>query len=156
MLLRNADATRLTRGIDNYVRLSHGSTEVYLGYTFTFPEDVVDDHATTIAYTPLHRIAMTLSHEFGEHWRAGVEAAWSGQQERGDGTRTRDQWFIAGMVGYNIGPWTFVLNGENITDTRQTNWEQVVFPPTSRPTFATLWAPLEGRVLNMSVLLKFG
>ncbi|MEO8588859.1 MAG: TonB-dependent receptor [Flavobacteriales bacterium] len=156
VVLGNADATRITRGIDNYVRLSLGATEVYLGYTFTLPEDVVDQQATTIMYTPLHRMATTLSHEFGEHWRAGVEAAWSGQQERGDGTRTRDQWFVAGMVGYFAGPWAFVLNGENITDTRQSNWEQVVFPPVSRPRFATLWAPLEGRAINLSVLWKFG
>ena len=158
VFLSNSIATRRTLGLDNYVRVSHHTTEVYLGYTYTLPQDRRKGlEPRVIAYTPLHRVAMTLSQEFGEHWRAGVEAAWNGPQERGDGTRTRDQWFVAAMVGYHTGSWTFVLNGENVTDTRQTNWEQVVFlPNTSRPRFAPLWAPLEGRVVNLSVLWRFG
>lgn len=154
LLLGNTDGSRFTRGVDNYVRLTHAGTELYLGYTFTLPEDVLDGHASTIPYTPLHRAATTLAHGFGEHWRAGLEASWSGAQEHGNGTRTPDQFFMAAMAGWHTGAWTFVLNGENITDTQQTG--QRVFPPPSRPRFATPWAPIDGRVLNLSVLWKFG
>ena len=155
VVLGNVAASRFTRGFDNYVRLKHRDTELYVGYTFTLPEDRASGSNTTIAYTPLHRMAMTLSHELTEHWRAGIEAAYNGQQQRFDGTSTRDQWFVAAMIGYRTGQWNIVLNGENVTDTRQTRWEPIVFPPTSRPRFAPLWAPIEGRVVNLSVLWKF-
>lgn len=155
-VLSNAGGSTLARGIDNYVRLTIDATELYAGYTFTMPEHTVDDRTSMIPYTPRHRAAMTLSREFGEHWRAGIEASWSGAQERTDGSQTRDQLFMAAMVGYRTGPWTLVLNGENITDTRQTRWERIVSGTASRPVFAPLWAPIDGRVINLSVLRHFG
>ncbi len=154
--LSNAPGIRLTRGIDNYIRLTHGHTEVYLGYTYTLPEITSEGRTSLIHYTPQHRAAGTLSREFGEHWRAGVEASWSGQQARADGSVTRDQIFLAGMVGYASCRWNVVLNGENVSDTRQTRWEEIVSGTRSRPVFAPLWAPIDGRVINLSVLYHFG
>ncbi len=156
LLLFNPGGTKLTRGIDNYIRLTQGNTELYLGYTFTLPESTANGRTSLVPYTPQHRAATTLGHEFGERWRAGVEASWSGEQERIDGTRTHDQLFMAAMVGYKSGRWNVVLNGENITDTRQTRWEEIVSESLSRPVFAPLWAPIDGRVINLSVLYHFG
>jgi len=154
-MLRNADATMLTRGVDNYVRLTHGGTEVYLGYTYTLPELRRDGRAERITYTAMHRSAGTLSHAFGAHWRAGLEAAWTGQQIRNDGRSTRAQWFLAAMVGWSTGSWNVVLNGENMADARQTRWESIVSGSPARPVFAPLWAPIDGRVVNLSVLHRF-
>ncbi|MFT3884691.1 MAG: TonB-dependent receptor [Flavobacteriales bacterium] len=155
-ILSNARGTMLTRGIDNYVRLKHGHAELYLGYTYTLPELRAGGNTSIVAYTPKHRAAMTLSREFGEHWRAGVEASWSGRQARTDGSLTRAQPFMAAMVSYANGRWTLALNGENITDTRQTRWEDIVSGTSSRPVFAPLWAPIDGRVINLSLLFRFG
>ncbi len=152
--LTNGSGRALTRGVDNYVRLTHGRTEVYVGYTCTLPEYMFEGSTLTIPYTPEHRAAFTLAQEFGEHWRAGIEASWSGTQLRYDGSRTRDQLFAAGMVGWHAGMFTIVLNGENLTDTRQTRWEPIVSGTSARPVFAPLWAPLDGRVINLSVMLK--
>jgi outer membrane cobalamin receptor len=152
--LTNANGNTLTRGVDNYIRIKHGHSEVYLGYTFTLPEFVANGTHQDIPYTPQHRAATTLSREFGEHWRAGIEAAWSGQQTRSDGTSTRDQLFLAGMVGYQRGAFTVVLNGENLSDTRQTRWEPIVSGSSSRPLFAPLWAPIDGRAINLSVMFR--
>jgi hypothetical protein len=154
--LSNMSGTKLTRGIDNYVRLTHGHTELYVGYTWTLPEVTTEGQTSLVTYTPQHRAATTLSHGFGEHWRAGVEASWSGEQSRADGSFTHDQLFMAAMVGYIGGRWNLVLNGENITDTRQTRWEEVVSGTASRPVFAPLWAPIDGRVINLSALYHFG
>lgn len=154
--LYNPSGSKFTRGIDNYIRITHGHTELYLGYTYTLPEITSQGQTLLVSYTPRHRAAATLSHEFGEHWRAGVEASWSGQQARTDGSLTRDQIFVAGMVGYASGRWNMVLNGENVSDTRQTRWEENVSGTPSRPAFAPLWAPIDGRVINLSVLFHFG
>lgn len=155
-VLLNPGGSTFTRGIDNYVRLKIDETEIYFGYTWTLPERTLNGITLLVSYTPQHRAATTLSHEFSDHWRAGVEASWSGEQDRGDGTMTRDQLFMAAMVGYKQGRWSAVLNGENITDTRQTRWERIVSGSASRPVFAPLWAPIDGRVINLSVLFHFG
>ena len=44
-----------------------------------------------------------------------------------------------------------MLNGENLLDYRQTRRERVVLPPTANPAFRELWAPVEGRVCNLSL-----
>jgi DNA-binding NarL/FixJ family response regulator len=62
---------------------------------------------------------------------------------------------VAGMVRYKQGPFTVVLNGENFFDYRQTRKEQVVFAPRSNPGFAQIWAPVEGRVINLSVTYRW-
>lgn len=154
--LVNAPGHTLTRGIDNYIRITHGDAELYLGYTWTVPQQVAGRERTLVAYTPEHRAAATLSRVFGPHWRAGIEASYSGRQDRFDGTRTGDQWATAAMVGYTTGPWNIVLNGENLLDVRQTREERVVLGTLSRPVFVPLWAPIDGRAINLSVLYRFG
>ncbi len=154
-VLGNGNGHTLTRGIDNYVRITHGTTELYLGYTWTLPEQVSGGSRVQVAYTPVHRAAATLAHTWGAHWRAGLEASYNGPQQRYDGSRTRDQWFVAGMAGYHGGHWDLVLNCENGLDMRQTRYERTVLGPTSRPTFLPLWAPIDGRAMNLSAMYRF-
>jgi hypothetical protein len=87
----------------------------------------------------------------GKHFRTGLESAWTGRQTLDDGAKTIPYWFVAGMVGCKIGHFNIVLNGENLLDFRQTRHEQVVLPPLNNPTFRTLWAPVDGRVINLAV-----
>lgn len=152
--LYNADGHTMTQGVDNYLRITHGHTELYLGYTYTRPRYEQNGTTRAIPYTPQHRAASTLARTFGEHWRAGLEGSWNGTQVRSDGSSTREQYFVAAMVGYTTGPWTLVLNGENITDTRQTRWEPTVSGSLARPVYAPLWAPIDGRVINLSMMLR--
>ena len=62
---------------------------------------------------------------------------------------------MAALVRYHTGPWTFILNGENLFDYRQTRREAVVLGDRANPYFPELWAPVEGRVLNVSVNWKW-
>lgn len=153
--LGNMSGHTLTRGIDNYIRITHGATELYLGYTWTLPQNVNGSTRTQVSYTPVHRAATTLSRQFTDHWRVGLEASYNGPQQRYDATATRDQWFLAGMVGYKAGRWNVVLNCENGLDVRQTRWERTVYGTAARPTFVPLWAPIDGRAINLSTMWRF-
>jgi hypothetical protein len=62
---------------------------------------------------------------------------------------------MALMMRYNAGRFSFVLNGENLLDYRQSKQQPVVFPPYNNPSFPELWAPLDGRVINLSVQFKW-
>ncbi|MFH0760365.1 MAG: TonB-dependent receptor [Bacteroidota bacterium] len=152
--LMNLEGRMDSKGIDTYVTINYSSLELYMGYTFTVPEEVTSNDRSYLLYTPLHRAATAAALEIGDHWMTGIEASYNGYQYRSDGTRTSDYFFLAAAVQYNIGPFTFVLNGENLLDFRQNKIEQVILPPISHPGFATIWAPLDGRVINLSVLVK--
>ncbi|MBK9288087.1 MAG: TonB-dependent receptor [Flavobacteriales bacterium] len=153
--LGNAPGHTLTRGIDNYIRITHGATELYLGYTWTLPQNVSGSTRTQVSYTPVHRLAATLGRQLNDHWRVGLEASYNGPQQRYDASNTHDQWFVVSMVGYRAGRWNFVVNCENGLDVRQTRWERTVYGTASRPTFIPLWAPIDGRAINLSAMWRF-
>jgi quercetin dioxygenase-like cupin family protein len=60
--------------------------------------------------------------------------------------------FIAAMVEKRFGKkWSVVLNGENLLDYRQSRVEPLYTGSITNPTFVPLWAPIDGRVINLSV-----
>jgi len=105
-----------------------------------------------LTYTPRHRAATTLCYEIEGKWRFGLEGSYNGYQLREDGSQTRDYVFLAAMIERKLGKASIVLNGENLLDFRQTKFEAIVIPPISNPSFKTLWAPIDGRVINCSVV----
>jgi iron complex outermembrane receptor protein/outer membrane receptor for ferrienterochelin and colicins len=59
------------------------------------------------------------------------------------------------MVRYDIRHFSFVLNCENLLDYRQSEKGPIINPPFTNPTFDQLWAPIDGRVLNLSVKISW-
>lgn len=145
----------VSQGLETYLRLEADETELYLGYVFTDARrhyDAVNPHVELAAR---HKLAAVLVQEFSAHWGAGIEASYTGRQSLDDGTTTPGYPLHAALVRYRTGSWTVVLNGENLLDYRQTRREAVVLPPLDNPLFRPLWAPVEGRVVNLSVNWKF-
>lgn len=63
-------------------------------------------------------------------------------------------WFFAGCAEYHYNDhWRLVLNSENLFNIIQANYETVVTGPVTQPTFRPIWAPQEGRIVNLA--LKF-
>ncbi|QJX47460.1 TonB-dependent receptor [Hymenobacter taeanensis] len=151
----NAAQPFLTRGFETYVRVRQDETELYLGYVFTDARRLDLPGNPRLSLIARDKLASVLSREFNEHWRAGLEAAYTGRQHRDDGPLTPGYLFLAGMVRYSTGPISFVLNGENLLDYRQTRKETIWSGDRTNPTFRQLWAPIEGRVINLSATAKF-
>lgn len=150
----NADAPLTTTGLDHYLRMTIKATEIYLGYTFVLARQEWVKAQPWVPLTPRHRFAGVLAHEFGEHFRTGFEASWTGQQVREDGSKTPSYLFLAGMMGWKFKHFDLILNGENLLNYRQTRAEKVVLGTLSHPVFVPLWAPVEGRVLNLAVVWR--
>jgi outer membrane receptor for ferrienterochelin and colicins len=153
--LKNASGNINTLGVDNYIRLGIPHWEAYLGYTFTVPKKTYEPTQPYVTYTPTNRAAATLVYEPNEDWRFGLEASYTGAQHREDGSHTQGFAFVAAMIGYNYKQISIVANVENLLDARQTRYESIVLPPLSNPTFKTLWAPIDGRVGNVSLKWAF-
>ena len=71
---------------------------------------------------------------------------------------TSEPYVIAGFLAERrIGPVSLFLNAENLTNVRQTRWDPLLRPSRAVDGRWTVdaWAPLDGRVFNGGVRLRF-
>ena len=129
--------------------------ELYLGYVFIDAKRKYNDAAPNLPLVAKNKIATVIAYEFNSHFRAGIEAAYNGKQYLDDGTTKQDYVFAAAMLRYSFKNISIVLNGENLFDFRQNKIEQVASQPFTNPVFKEIWAPLDGRAINLSVMLKW-
>ena len=150
----NANNPVSTKGFETWLQVSFAGLEAYLGYTLTDARKKYDPVHPYLDLSARDKFASVISYEFSKRFRACIEAAYTGKQYLEDGSQTPAFPFIAGMMRYDVGRFSFVLNCENIFDYRQTKKEAIVIPPYLNPTFKQLWAPIDGRVANLSMKIK--
>lgn len=149
--LLNADKDLQTRGLQSYARIKYSAVELYLGYVFTDVFRLYDDQHKHPFVTPRHNFAATLFYEPGEHWRFGIESSMIAGQTDENYKPVNDYILFAAMIQYNVRKMTFVLNGENLLDFRQNSYGRIYTGTINNPVFHKLWAPIDGRVINLSV-----
>ena len=109
-------------------------------------------------YLPLiakHKFASVFAYEWSEDFKMGIESSYTGTQYLENGTKTEPYLFMAVMLRYTVGKAIFVLNCENLLDKRQNKNGSLVIPPLTNPSFPEIWAPIDGRVINLSMHLKW-
>jgi outer membrane receptor protein involved in Fe transport len=151
----NAAAPTVSQGLESYVRLRKDETEIYLGYLYTYARRRYDAANPNVPLAARHKLATVATQDLSEHLAVGIEASYTGRQYLDDGSSRPGYPVVAALVRYTTGPWTFILNGENLFDYRQTRREAVVLGDRANPYFPELWAPVEGRVINASVNWKW-
>ncbi|MDQ2771168.1 MAG: TonB-dependent receptor, partial [Bacteroidota bacterium] len=151
---QNAAAPLSTRGLETYVRLRADETELYLGYVFTDARREYDTQNQHLPLAARHKFAAVGLVEFTDRFSAGLEASYIGRQHLDDGSTTPGYPLFAALLRYHVGQFTLALNGENLFDYRQTRREKVVVG-LDNPTFRALWAPVEGRVVNLSLTWRW-
>ena len=148
----NGDKPVVTMGFDTYVKVTIEKLELYLGYTYTDAERKYLDHDQFMPLTPRHRVAFTAVRQIMEKWRVGLEGSFIGYEYRDGDVNTQPYVLASVMIERKLGKkFSIVLNGENLFDYRQTRFEQIYTGPITNPTFKPLWAPIDGRVINLSV-----
>lgn len=146
----------LTRGFDTYARAVLNGWELYAGYTLTIAERQYLDNDQFMPLTPRNRLAFTVVKEVeAAGLSAGVEGSYTGRQHREDYSLTPGYMFIAMMATKKIGDHVLlVLNCENLLDYRMSKEEPLFTGSVMHPVFKPLWAPIDGRVINLSVKWK--
>jgi outer membrane receptor for ferrienterochelin and colicins len=140
-------------GTDSYLRLTYHPFELYVGYNHTISkQDFGNGQNYFLTYAPQDKAAMTLAVEPGHGFRIGTEASWVANQYDALQQQKPSYWFLAAMIGWQTTHVKFVLNAENLLDYRQSRVEQLYTGTISAPKFNSLWAPIEGKVFNFSVL----
>jgi outer membrane receptor for ferrienterochelin and colicins len=151
----NAAKALNTKGFETYVALKHDDLEMYLGYTYTIAKQFYNAIQPNVPLSAKSKFAAVISNEFSRRFRACIEASYTGKQYLDNGSRTPGYLVAAGMVRYDIKKLSLVLNCENIFDYRQTRKESIVYGPVINPSFKQIWAPVDGRVINLSARINF-
>jgi len=150
----NAAQPVRSRGFETNVRLSYDIVKLFAGYTFTNARAKYLPGDQTLPLTPKSRINSALIFEREEKFKTGIEAYYTSSQFLTNRFKTRAYW-VLGIFGEKMfGRFSLFINAENINDTRQGRFTQVVFPPHQMPGFSEIYAPTEGRVINGGIKIR--
>lgn len=155
VVFNNAPGAVVSEGLDTYLQVLLDDWELYAGYTFTLAERRYLPGHPFVPLTPKNRLAFTVVNEIEGKWRFGLEGSYTGPQYRDGDSRTPGYFFAAAMIQRDLGPHlSLILNGENLLDYRQSKEEALYTGAITDPHFKPLWAPTDGRVINLSLRLK--
>ena len=151
----NAEQLVRSRGFETNARLSYDIVKLFAGYTFTKAKADYLVGNQTLPLTPTSRINSALLFEREANFKTGFEAYYTSSQFLSDGFRTKPFWVLGIFGEKTFGKYSLFINFENITDTRQGRFSQVVFPPHQTPTFAEIYTHTEGRIINGGIKVRF-
>jgi iron complex outermembrane receptor protein len=129
-------------------------------YTYVRARETVNGVVEDVPQTPRHSAGVVGMWEVEDVGRVGVEWYYTGRQalEENPYRGVSEPYMIVGLLAeWQFGPVRLFINGENLSDVRQTKWD-----PLLRPTRAVdgrwtvdAWAPLEGRNINGGIRFDF-
>ena len=137
--------------MQTYIRFRYDETELYLGYVYTDVKQNFNSQHTKPIATPMHNLAATFFYDLTDNLVLGIESSYIANQLDENYNATKNYYLLAAMIRYNIGNLSFVLNGENLLDFRQSKYEKIYDGTINEPVFHKLWAPIDGRVINLSI-----
>ncbi|MBE7178124.1 MAG: TonB-dependent receptor [Mucilaginibacter polytrichastri] len=153
--LNNAPFHIRSAGTDTYIRMHYDALELYLGYNHTISRQNGTGRKVYLPFSPQDKASATIAYDIEGKWRFGIEASYIANQYINENERVRNYLFSAAAVERKFGPhFSLVLNGENLGDFRQSRFSPIVSGATDNPQFAALWAPIDGRVINMALRVK--
>jgi iron complex outermembrane receptor protein len=113
-----------------------------------------------VPLTPRHSFGISGMWEKEDVGRIGIECYYTGRQrlEQNPYRPQSEPYVSLGfLIERRIGIFRLFLNGENLTDARQTRWDPLLRPERGVDGRWTVeaWAPLDGRVINGGLRYKF-
>lgn len=149
----NATDEILSKGAETNIKFTYKDFRWFLNYA------LIDTKLNYLAGNP--QIPLTAKHNAGsvlmyesEKWRIGYETFYTGKQFLSNGTETTD-FITMGFVAMRNFKWgTTFVNFENFTDRRQSRFSPLVLPPHDNPEFSEIYAPTDGFIFSVGVIIK--
>jgi outer membrane receptor for ferrienterochelin and colicins len=139
-------------GTDTYLGASWGIWELYFGYNHTETWQSINGLKRFIPFAPQDKIATTFAFDLEKKgWRGGIETARNANQYLPTGSISPNWWFWAVSITKKFHLVSLTLNGENLFDYRQSKNSALFSGTIANPNFADLYAPIDGRVFNLSI-----
>ncbi len=149
----NAEDDILSKGAETNIKFTYKDFRWFLNYAF------IDTRLNYLPGNP--QKPLTARHNAGsvfmyenEKWRIGFETYYTGTQLLSSGIKTTD-YITMGLLGIRNFNWgSLFVNFENFTDRRQSRFSPLVLPPHDNPTFPEIYAPTDGFIFSLGVILK--
>jgi outer membrane receptor for ferrienterochelin and colicins len=71
-----------------------------------------------------------------------------------DGSSGRPYWLLGALVEKSFKHFSIFINGEDLNNVRQTQWESIYTGSINDPEFKDIYAPLEGRTINGGIKVR--
>lgn len=162
MEIVNSQASTRTLGSEFLMKVRRGDFAITGTHTFVYSTEVDPNQAgrREVPLTPRHSVGVVGMWEKDGKGRVGIEVFYTGQQRLDDNpyrTESRPYWILGVLAERRFGLVRLFINGENLTDTRQTRYDSLLRPQRHADGRWTVdaWAPLDGRVINGGVRLSF-
>lgn len=150
----NASGYIHTRGTETNIRIIVEDLIAYFGYTYTNTEQSFNGQNVQQPLTPRNRVSADITYEIEGSLRAGVEGFYTSPQLLNNGKMGKGYTQYGLLLQKSWKHLDVFINGENLTDRRQTRWGSIYTGSITNPVFNELYAPLEGRVINAGVKIK--
>jgi len=149
----NATDEIISKGAETNIKFTYKDFRWFLNYA------LIDTKLNYLAGNPQkpltakHNTGSVLMYE-SEKWRIGYETFYTGKQFLSNGTETTD-FVTMGFVAMRNFKWgTTFVNFENFTDRRQSRFSPLVLPPHDNPVFPEIYAPTDGFIFSVGVIIK--
>lgn len=150
----NAIQPIISSGFETNVRASYDILKLFAGYTYTNAKAKYLVGNQFLPLTPKGKLNSALLFEKEDNFKAGVEAYYTSSQFLSNRFKTKPYWVLGIFGEKSFGKFNLFINAENITDTRQSRFGTVVFPPHQNPTFSEIYTHTEGRVFNGGIKIR--
>jgi iron complex outermembrane receptor protein len=159
-VLRNLPAPTTNGGVEALAVWKTDDFSFVANYAYVQSRETTDDGRVDVPLTPRHSVGLDAAWEWGSAGRLGVEWFYTGTQRleanpyRGE---SRPYSVFGVLATRRLGRLLLFINGENLTDVRQTRWDPLVRPTRGVDGRWTVdaWAPLDGRNINGGVRVSF-
>ena len=152
VVFSNAGSNITSKGSDTYIKILLDEWELYAGYTYTDAERNYLSQQKFMPLTPRNHFSFIGTYEIEGEWKFGLEASYSDGQYRDGYTKTTGYPIFAALVekefAHHI---SLVLNCEDLLNFQQGKEESLYTGTITNPTFKPVWAPTDGRVINLSL-----
>jgi iron complex outermembrane receptor protein len=129
-------------------------------YAYVRSRETTEEGRFEVPLTPRHSVGLDGAWDVADGWRLGVEWYFTGPQrlEANPYRVESAPYSVFGVLASRrFGRLLLFINGENLTDVKQTDWDPLLRPSRGVDGRWTVdaWAPLDGRVINGGVRLRF-
>ncbi|HET9216130.1 MAG TPA: TonB-dependent receptor [Terriglobia bacterium] len=162
MTIVNSEGSIRTTGTEVLARFRTGDfgltfTHTYIHSTELDPNETMRQE---VPLTPRHAAGLVGMWEKENRGRLGVEVFYTGRQRLDHNpyrTESEPYWIVGILAERRFGPVRLFINGENLTNRRQTRYDPLVRPQQHVDGRWTVdaWVPLEGRTINGGMRLSF-
>jgi iron complex outermembrane receptor protein len=159
-VLGNLREPTINAGVEGLAIWKTDSLSVVANYAYVRSRETTEEGRVEVPLTPHHSVGLDGAWEFGDAWRLGVEWYYTGRQRlEANPYRTESAAYsvFGVLASHRLGRALLFINGENLPDVKQTDWDPLL--RRSRGTdgrwTVDAWAPLDGRVINGGVRINF-